>query len=85
MRFFHLRRSLGCGKEEESPEVFLPQEPSAQEETEWNAEEIINADMDTDVLNTAPAGLRREWCIRQRRGGRGSDAAEQYHGIFGSL
>ena len=53
---FFICAAAGCGKEEESPEVFLPQEPSAQqEETEWNAEEIINADMDTDVLNTAPA------------------------------
>lgn len=35
--------------------MFLSQEPSAQqEETEWNAAQI-NADMDADVLNTAPA------------------------------
>ena len=33
---FFICAAAGCGKEEESPEVFLPQEPSAQqEETEW--------------------------------------------------
>ena len=50
---FFICAAAGCGKEEESPEVFLSQEPSAQqEETEWNAAQI-NADMDADVLNTA--------------------------------
>lgn len=83
---FFICAAAGCGKEEESPEVFLSQEPSAQqEETEWNAAQI-NADMDADVLNTAPAETAAgNGVSRQRRGGRGSDAAEQYHGIFGSL